>query len=126
MVCLHIQMIMALATIPLILPLNRLIILSSTSSIRTRPKGMGITLKVMAGDRIDIWGRSYYNQNNPTDGTDPSATIPITEILSGLIGGAGGVVATTSHEDKLQIIILINKSPQVGGCLVQGLVINKR
>ena len=60
--------------------------------------GLGITLKVMAGDRIDISGKSYYNQNNPTNGTDPSATIPITEILSGLIGGAGGVVATTSHE----------------------------
>ena len=49
--------------------------------------GLGITLKVMAGDRIDISGKSYYNQNNPSGGTDPNATIPLTEIFTGLFGG---------------------------------------
>ena len=28
--------------------------------------GLVITLKVMAGDRVDIKGKSYYNQNNPS------------------------------------------------------------
>jgi hypothetical protein len=59
--------------------------------------GLGITLKVMAGDRIDISGKSYYNQNNPSGGTDPVATIPLTENTYRADWRGGGVVATTSH-----------------------------
>ena len=59
--------------------------------------GLGITLKVMAGDRIDIWGRSFYNQNN-TGGSNANTSIPTLEILTGLLGTPGGVVSGTSHQ----------------------------
>lgn len=52
--------------------------------------GLGIALKVMAGDKIDIWGNSYYQQNN-TGGTN--SNVPVTDILSGLLGSPAGATA---------------------------------
>ena len=59
--------------------------------------GLGITLKVMAGDRLDIYGKSYYFQNN-TEGSGVNTPVPVLEILSGMLGTPGGVVASTAHE----------------------------
>jgi RHS repeat-associated protein len=59
--------------------------------------GLGITLKVMAGDRIDVFGKSYYYQNN-TGGTGVNLAIPVLEILTGLVGGPGSVISTTARE----------------------------
>ena len=57
--------------------------------------GLGITLKVMAGDQIDIFGKSYYFQNN-TGGAPANSTVALNTILNGfLFGSSGGV--TTSH-----------------------------
>jgi RHS repeat-associated protein len=55
--------------------------------------GLGITLKVMAGDRIDIFGRSYYFQNN-SGGSSANANLPLTELLSNFLNSplAAGVV----------------------------------
>jgi RHS repeat-associated protein len=63
---------------------------SNTSKI-----GLGITLKVMAGDRIDVLGKSYYYQN--TSGTSGNSSIPIIDIFTGLLGGATGFGATNVH-----------------------------
>jgi RHS repeat-associated protein len=52
--------------------------------------GLGITLKVMSGDRIDIFGKSYYFDNNAGENNYP---VPVMEILSGLLGAPTG--ATT-------------------------------
>lgn len=47
--------------------------------------GLGITLKVMAGDKVDIFGKSYWKT---ADGTVPGtpASIPYLDLLSSFIG----------------------------------------
>ncbi|MFT3747573.1 MAG: DUF6443 domain-containing protein [Agriterribacter sp.] len=62
----------------------------------TNKTGLGITLKVMAGDRIDIFGRSYYFTNN-TGGTGANSAIPVLDILTGLLGGPTGGTAAAAH-----------------------------
>ena len=62
----------------------------------TNKTGLGITLKVMAGDRIDIFGKSYYFQNN-TGGTAANSTIPVLDIITGLLGGPTGGIAASAH-----------------------------
>jgi RHS repeat-associated protein len=57
--------------------------------------GLGITLKVMAGDRIDVSGKSYYYQN--TAGTSGNSSLPILDIITGFLGGATGAGATAVH-----------------------------
>lgn len=51
--------------------------------------GLGITLKVMSGDKIDIFGKSYYFENNAGSNYD----IPVLDILSGLVGASSGAAA---------------------------------
>jgi len=62
----------------------------------TNKTGLGITLKVMAGDRIDIFGKSYYFTNN-TGGTAANSTVPVLDILTGLLGAPTGGAAAASH-----------------------------
>jgi RHS repeat-associated protein len=62
----------------------------------TNKTGLGITLKVMAGDKIDIFGKSYYFQNN-TGGSGVNSSIPFLEILNGLIGSPNGTVGAAGH-----------------------------
>lgn len=57
--------------------------------------GLGITLKVMAGDKIDVFGKSYYFQNNPGSGSNN--TIPILDLLNGFLGSPGAVATTGVH-----------------------------
>lgn len=57
--------------------------------------GLGITLKVMAGDKIDVFGKSYYFQNNPGSGS--TNTLLITDLISGFLGSAGGIAASGAH-----------------------------
>jgi RHS repeat-associated protein len=54
--------------------------------------GLGITLKVMAGDEIDIFGRSYWLDNN-TGGSGVNVAPAVLDLLSGLMGTPTGVVA---------------------------------
>ncbi|MCO5242209.1 MAG: RHS repeat-associated core domain-containing protein [Chitinophagaceae bacterium] len=62
----------------------------------TNKTGLGITLKVAAGDKIDIFGKSYYFQNN-TGGTGANSAIPVLDILAGLLGGPTGGIAAAAH-----------------------------
>jgi hypothetical protein len=62
----------------------------------TNKTGLGITLKVMAGDRIDIFGKSYYFTNN-TGGAGANSAIPVLDILTGLLGGPTGGTAAAAH-----------------------------
>ncbi|MBX2921173.1 MAG: hypothetical protein KF746_03195 [Chitinophagaceae bacterium] len=50
----------------------------------------------MAGDKIDIFGKSYYFQNN-TGGTGSNSAVPILDILTGLLGGPLGGTAAATH-----------------------------
>jgi RHS repeat-associated protein len=56
--------------------------------------GLGMTLKVMAGDKLDVFGTSFYNQN--TSGSSGNSGVPILDLLNGLLGAPGGGV-TSSH-----------------------------
>lgn len=80
--------------------------------------GLGITLKVMAGDKIDIFGRSYYFNNN-TGGTSVNSAVPVLDILSGLLGAPGGTVASTAHESVTasQLNGLSNTTTGIAGML---------
>jgi RHS repeat-associated protein len=52
--------------------------------------GLGITLKVMSGDKIDIYGYSYYFQSN-TGANNYS--VPVLDILTGFVGAPTSTVA---------------------------------
>ncbi|MBX3252490.1 MAG: hypothetical protein KF862_00005, partial [Chitinophagaceae bacterium] len=58
--------------------------------------GLGITLKVMAGDKIDIWGKSYYF-TAVTNGATNNKNITTLSILTGLLGGPTGGTAAATH-----------------------------
>lgn len=58
--------------------------------------GLGITLKVMAGDKINIYGKSYYFQNN-SGGLPANVPLPVLDILGGFLGGPLGGGATSIH-----------------------------
>jgi len=67
--------------------------------------GLGITLKVMSGDRIDIYGKSYYFENNSNGA---NYDVPVLDILTGLVGAPTG--ATTS---KVVTAQSLNSVPDV-------------
>jgi RHS repeat-associated protein len=67
--------------------------------------GLGMTLKVMAGDKIDIFGGSYYFQNN-SGGNSSNDPLPITSILSGLLGSPGA--STIVNTKGIVTVPLIN------------------
>ncbi|MGC4101144.1 DUF6443 domain-containing protein [Ferruginibacter sp.] len=56
--------------------------------------GLGMTLKVMAGDRLNVYGKSYYFTNNP--GSSYNNTVPIIDLLNGFLGSPGAG-ATSVH-----------------------------
>jgi RHS repeat-associated protein len=56
--------------------------------------GLGITLKVMAGDKIDVAGKSYFFQPN----IPPSSNnLFIQDIVTGFLSGTTGATATITH-----------------------------
>ena len=57
--------------------------------------GPSITLKVMAGDKFNIYTSSWYKPNGATPGTSGS---PLSQLLNALTGGiAGASIATGGH-----------------------------
>jgi len=68
----------------------------------TNKTGLGITLKVMAGDRIDIHGTSYWYQNTGNSG--PNVAPAVIDLLTGLLGSpasAAGGKATALQLDGI-------------------------
>jgi RHS repeat-associated protein len=63
--------------------------------------GLGIVLKVMAGDKLNIAGKSYYNQN--TTGTGGNSPLPFLDILAGFLGSASGTGGMHSGITPAQI-----------------------
>lgn len=72
--------------------------------------GLSMTLKVMSGDVINIWGKSFYNDLNANN---PNYQTTATQLIAGFLGGgfggatAGGHGATTAN--------LVTNSATVGG-----------
>ncbi len=58
--------------------------------------GLGMTLKVMAGDKISILGKSYFAAEN-AGGVAANKAIPVLEIITGLLGGPTGAAAAVAH-----------------------------
>ena len=58
--------------------------------------GLGMTLKVMAGDHLDIFGKSYYTAAN-AGGTGGNSLLTVSSILDGLLGAPGSVVGVSTH-----------------------------
>jgi len=56
--------------------------------------GLGITLKVMAGDKLDIFGKSYYYTNA---GTGTPDNIPLSDLLNGFLGATGAAAVSGLH-----------------------------
>ena len=54
--------------------------------------GLGITLKVMAGDNINILGTSFWHNT----GSMPAGNYPVSAVLANLLGTFGGSSAVTS------------------------------
>lgn len=54
--------------------------------------GLGITLKVMAGDTLDVFGKSYYFQN--TTGTGGNSTVPVIDLLNAFLTGPAAIGAS--------------------------------
>ncbi len=69
---------------------QRLFKLNGNDATKT---GLGISLKVMAGDRLDIFGKSYYADNN-TGGPGVNYSVPVLELLSGLLATPTGATAS--------------------------------
>jgi RHS repeat-associated protein len=63
--------------------------LNATAAANGGVTGLGITLKVMSGDRIDIFGKSYYFSNN----TGGNYNVPVEGLLTGLLGAPTGAAA---------------------------------
>jgi RHS repeat-associated protein len=67
--------------------------------------GLGITLKVMCGDTINIFGKSYYSQSNSAGTNYP---IPVLDLLTALLGAPTGAAlgkgATASDLNNVPLI----------------------
>ena len=57
--------------------------------------GLGITLKVMAGDKIDIFGKSYYFTQNSNDNS--GYNLPVLSLLTGFLGSPTAAAAVAGH-----------------------------
>lgn len=80
----------------------------------TNKMGLGITLKVMSGDRIDIFGKSYYYMNNQ-GGSNANVTLTPGDLLSGFLGSANG--ANGIQKNGPVNLGDINVAPGIGGIL---------
>lgn len=58
----------------------------------TQKTGLGIALKVMSGDKLDIFGKSYYMQAN-TGGSGANTNLIALDIINALLGAPTGAAA---------------------------------
>ena len=61
----------------------------------TAKTGLGITLKVMAGDRVDVFGNSYYFENKQPE--DVNNNVPVADLLASFLSAASGSIASGMH-----------------------------
>jgi RHS repeat-associated protein len=61
----------------------------------TNKTGLGITLKVMAGDKIDVLGKSYYFTNNPGSGSNNN--LPVLDLLAAFLNAPAAAATTGVH-----------------------------
>lgn len=81
--------------------------LSATAVANGGVSGLGFAIKVMSGDKIDVWGRSYYFTNN-TGGNNYD--VPVTGIINGFIGAPGGVASGKTTGTELNGLSVITSA----------------
>ena len=57
----------------------------------------------MAGDKVDVFGKSYYFQN--TSGSSGNSLLPITDLLTSFLGAPASATTTTAHGTVTAAII---------------------
>lgn len=80
--------------------------------------GLGITLKVMAGDRIDIFGKSFWNTSN-SGGSSVNVAPAVLELLSGLMGTPTGATAG-SHTNANELNTVASVTTPISGFIGDG------
>ena len=58
----------------------------------TQKTGLGIALKVMSGDKLDIFGKSYYTQSN-AGGTGANSNLAAVDIINALLASPTGAAS---------------------------------
>jgi hypothetical protein len=81
--------------------------LSATAAANGGVTGLGFALKVMVGDRIDIFGKSYYFQNN-TGGNNYN--VPVSAILDGFLNSPAAVAAGKTSSAELNGLSIITNA----------------
>jgi RHS repeat-associated protein len=76
------------------------------------PTGLGITLRVMSGDVVDIFGKSFYHSGGAT----PNNSYPVSGALLNLLNVFAGSAAVTATHTGLTGAVL-NSNPGVTGPL---------
>ncbi|PVD49399.1 hypothetical protein DC498_25290, partial [Terrimonas sp.] len=89
------------ATDPPVNPNPNSVVLASSAKMYkldgvTNKMALGITLKVMAGDRIDIYGKSFWGTAN-SGGSGANVLTPVLDILTGMLSGPTGGIAAGAH-----------------------------
>jgi RHS repeat-associated protein len=74
-------------------PSAKMYMLNGGTTNQADKTGLGITLKVMAGDVINIYGKSYFSQQTYTD--DPNNNLAPISILTSLLGAPSSVMQLT-------------------------------
>jgi len=59
--------------------------------------GLGITLHVMAGDKLDILGRSYYNQAVTNNGTCTNCLLTAQNLTTAFLGAPSALATSAIH-----------------------------
>jgi len=81
--------------------------LAATATTNGGVTGLGFAIKVMAGDRIDIFGKSYYFQNN-TGGNNYN--VPVSAILDGFLNSPAAVAAGKTSSAELNGLSVITNA----------------
>jgi RHS repeat-associated protein len=69
--------------------------------------GLGIALKVMAGDQVSIYGKSFWHNSS---GTLPTGSYPVSAVLSSLLGAFGSSTAVVGAGHPLLNGVPFNSS----------------
>ncbi|HTE33501.1 MAG TPA: DUF6443 domain-containing protein [Chryseolinea sp.] len=78
----------------------------------TNKTGLGITLKIMSGDKIDIHGKSYWINPN-TGGSGANMAPAVLDLLNGLLGSPGSA-ALNSHTTATELNGIASVNSPIG------------
>jgi RHS repeat-associated protein len=79
--------------------------------------GLGIMLKVMAGDKIDIFGRSYYSQAVVNNGTCANCGLAAADLVAGFLNAPGAATSVGIHGTVTNTIVENQAGADIGSIL---------